>query len=118
VRKGSFAYKKLEHKNPEGPDIGLGTIHIFDEAFRGHIDGRPNVDIFKFRASGLSKAEVSNFSLTVVNKYVTDLDIPVYDAMVGQIEQTFKNSLNIGCRLFLSHVLFGLEFGLKVSLVA
>jgi hypothetical protein len=78
--------KKLEHKYPEGPYIGLGTIYIFDQALWGHIDGRPNVDIFEFGASGLGKAEVSDFCLAIMNENVADFDIAVYDSMVCQVE--------------------------------
>ena len=30
------------------PDVGLGAIHIVDEAFGRHVDGGSDVDVFEF----------------------------------------------------------------------
>ena len=45
--------EKLIDQNSKSPYISLGSINIIDEAFRRHIDGRPNVDVPKILSKSL-----------------------------------------------------------------
>ena len=83
------------------PDISLRTIHIINQSLGRHVDGRPDVDIFEFCSSGLSKSEISYLSLCIMDEDVANFDVAMHDAMLCQIEQSFEDGFDVWfCLLF------------------
>lgn len=109
--------QQLVNQNTKSPNIRLRTIHVINITLRRHVNRRTNVDVLKLRTSHLRKPKVSNLSLPVVNKNITDLDISMHNPILSQIHQSFINPPHIRLSFLLLHVLFIPQFRLQIALV-
>lgn len=109
--------EKFVDEYSEGPDVSLGPVLIFNEAFGRHVYGRAYVDILEFCPREFCEAEIGDFGLTVVNEDVGDFDVPMHYTKICEIHESLEDGFDVGLGLFLPHVLLAAEFRLQIALV-
>ena len=114
--------EKFEENNPEGPNIRLRPVDVVEVAFRGHVEGRPNICIFerfpKFISSILGmycETEISNLSLAPFNKNIGRFDIPMHNVFGVKVPESLKDIFDERIDLVLSESSFKIEFFLQSS---
>jgi hypothetical protein len=83
--------QQLVDENPKRPDIGFGAVDIVDEAFRTHVDRTPDGHIPEGGLGLDGESKVSQFELSVGDEDVGDLDIPVDDAVGGEVAEGLED---------------------------
>ena len=64
----SISMKKFIDDDSKSPYISFRTILVVNQAFRTHVDGTPNVEIFELVFVFYCKTKVSNFSSSILWK--------------------------------------------------
>ena len=79
----SFTGKHFIKDYSNGPDVAFETVHVLIEGFERHVDWRADVitalffDVFLFDC----KSKISNFGLSIDEKYIGRLEITMNNAI-------------------------------------
>lgn len=104
-------------EHPECPDISLRAVDVLNESFRGHVDGRTDVDVLKFTLGQLGEPKIGQFGLAIVYEYVSDLQVPVDYVIFREIKQPLEDVLNIALGLMLLQGTFTSNLALQIPLI-
>ncbi len=110
--------QKFIDEHSECPHICLGAVDVLDESLGRHVDGRADVDVFELGLSQFGEPKIGQFGLSVVDEDVGYLEVPVYNVIVCEIDESLEDILDVRMSLMFLKGSFGAYFAFQVALVA
>lgn len=83
VTERGVAVVKFINHDSEGPNISFGTVHVVQDAFGRHVEGRTNIQISEIGGAVEGESEICDFGDAIVEEDVGYFEISMDDIFGG-----------------------------------